>query len=113
MQVSLSSLTQDLVGQRHSSTSVIRLDGNLGDLAVLDNHGIALGTVVAKDGLAVEGEVESLGERSRGVGEEADLFTVRVRGGRKWMATIVINGEELTPDSPAGSRFSFHAFMLL
>lgn len=55
-------LSQNLIGQGHSGTSVIRLDGNLGDFAVLDNDGVALGTVVAKDGLAVEGEVESLGE---------------------------------------------------
>lgn len=86
--VSPSSLTQDLVGQRYSSTSVIRLDSNLSDLAVLDNHGIALGTVVAKDGLAVEGKVQRLGEGTRGVGEEANLFTVCVRVGRKVMTRM-------------------------
>lgn len=53
--------------------SVVGLDVGLLDLAVLDDQGIALAAVVAKDGCGIEVEVESLGELAVRVGKEADL----------------------------------------
>ena len=41
--------------------------------AILDNKGVTLGTVAAKDGRAVEGEVKALGEGQAGICQEADL----------------------------------------
>ena len=44
------------------------------DLAVLDDQGVALAAVVAKNGSGIEVEIESLGELAVGVGKEADLM---------------------------------------
>lgn len=52
---------------------VVWLDMGLLDLAVLDQQGIALAALIAKDGTAVEREVQGFGEGASRVGNEADL----------------------------------------
>lgn len=54
-------------------TSVVRLNESLSDLAVLHGKSVTLAALVAKDGGAVEGHVEGLGEFTGGVTKEADL----------------------------------------
>lgn len=55
------------------NASVVRLDMNLLDLAVLRDQRIALAALVAENGGAIEGQVEGLGELARGVAQEANL----------------------------------------
>lgn len=52
---------------------VVRLDVSRLDLAIFNDEGVALATVVAEDRRAIEGEVEILGESTRWVCQEADL----------------------------------------
>lgn len=58
------------------NASVVRLDKSFRNLAVLHGKGITLAALVAKDGGAVEGHVEGLGEFTSGVTKEADLVRV-------------------------------------
>ena len=60
---------------------VVWLDVGAHDFAAVDDEGVALATVVAEDGAAIEGEVESFGKFAGGVTEEADAgFAVRIEG---------------------------------
>lgn len=54
-------------------TDVVGLHESLLDLAVLDKQGVTLAAVVSKDGSAVEGHIQGLGELATGVTQEADL----------------------------------------
>lgn len=69
-------LSENLIGQRHTRARVIRLDVERFDLAILNDDGVALGSVASEDGGSVEGKVQGLCESSGGIGEETD------RGGR-------------------------------
>lgn len=71
---------QNVLSQGHAGSSAIGLNVDRGNLSVLDNDGIPLGTVAAKDGLVVEAQIESFGELSRRVCEEAELHNVSIAG---------------------------------
>ena len=60
-------------GLRTVHTSVVRLDVSRLYFAILNDQGITLATVIAKDCGAIEGEVEVLGELAGRIAEEADL----------------------------------------
>lgn len=54
-------------------SGVVRLDVNRLDFAVLNDQSVTLATIVAEDRSAIEGEVEALGELTRGIAQKADL----------------------------------------
>lgn len=68
-----SALGEELLDAADGDASVVRLDRNLGDLAVLDENGGTLRTLVAENRSGIELEVESTGESTGGVAEEGDL----------------------------------------
>jgi len=104
-----SSLAQHMLRQRHRCARVVRLDVDRGDLAILDQERITLGTVATKDCAAVKGQIERSGELSGGISEETDLLGSLVSSRSREKRCIF---QVLTPDSPAGSSVSPHAFIL-
>lgn len=64
-----------------ANTGIVGLDVCFLHFAAVDDEGVTLATVVAENGLAVEGEVEGFGELARRVAEEADArLAGRVEG---------------------------------
>jgi hypothetical protein len=65
--------TQNLVDNRDTHASVVRLDVSLLDLAIFNDQSVTLAAVITEDGRGVKVKVESLCEGAVGVGEEANL----------------------------------------
>lgn len=65
-------LTQNLLSSRDIRSNVIRLNVNFGDLSILDNQCVALGSVGAEHGSGGEFEIEGTSEFPISVGEETD-----------------------------------------
>jgi hypothetical protein len=55
------------------NAGVVRLDEGLLDLAVLDQKGITLSSLVAEDSASVKVQIQSLGKLACWVGNEAEL----------------------------------------
>lgn len=105
--------------ERTVESDVVGLDKGLLDLAVLNQKSVALAAVVAEDGGALKGDIESIGELSGGVTEEANLFVSRLvcyelpDEGWPCGRGIPCQWRLLTPLLPSGSRDSAHALVLI
>ena len=65
-------LLEDLVGAGTADTSVVWLDSDLGDLAIVGDQCVSLASVVAKECCRVELNVEGTSELACGVTHEAN-----------------------------------------
>lgn len=68
-----SGLGEELLDTADGNASVVGLNSNLGDLAVFDEDGGTLRTLVAENRGGIELDVESVGELASSIAEEGDL----------------------------------------
>jgi len=66
-------LRQELLNHTDLEADVVRLNSNLGHLAVLGGDRVALAADIAEDGCSVKVNIKRLGELGLRVGEEANL----------------------------------------